>query len=204
MHMIEIRRAAFKRKYGLSDLQAEDRVETAKQIVETAGGVSTISSHMDTGDLMDVLQAPLKAATVRLRIGVNEPDYFCFLGFAYITILHVQRGSPDAEKVDFVVSRKDKVTDNLKYFHSDLRRFMEERDTTLSGMIGELIPGEMENRLPLKAADMFCWNIRQRYQEGTEQKYKCFAHRWTREGLGRLAVSFLSAADAQPGDAVPR
>ena len=74
LHMVEIRRKAFKLKYGLSDLQAEDKVRTASKIIDATGGLSNIVSHVNQADLRDVLQGRLLAQDVRLRIGVDQPD----------------------------------------------------------------------------------------------------------------------------------
>ena len=49
-------------------------------------------------------------------MGLNEPDYSCFLGYAFHVLDEVDKRFPDADQVDFVVSRKGKITDHIKAF----------------------------------------------------------------------------------------
>jgi hypothetical protein len=191
LHMVEIRREAFKRQHRISDLQAEDRIRMAVEIIEATGALSTIVSHVDTGDLTDILQGKLKAHGVRLRAGVDEPDYICFLGYAYLTVRYVHHNFHDVEKVDFVVSRKGKITGQMKFFHQELKDFIQERHPELAEIVGDLASADMKEMVPLQAADMFCWHIRQRYEEGGEQRFKCWAERWTKDDLAAIATGLL-------------
>ena len=98
----------------------------------------------------------------KLPIGIDEPDYFCFLAYSSTVVAKVSAMYPDAKKVDFVVSKKGKLTTRLQVFHEEMRRLMPEYED----LIGELIPATMEERLPLQAADLLCWHI-QRYYANT-------------------------------------
>jgi hypothetical protein len=79
----------------------------------------------------------------------------------------VYKKYPDAERVDFVVSRKQSVTHHLQEAHIEIKKWLGLSIPKLRELVGEIIPASMEDRLPLQCADLLCWH-QQRYFGNTE------------------------------------
>jgi hypothetical protein len=94
------------------------------------------------------------------RFSLREPDYICYLGYACSLLDEVYSSFPDVERVDFVVSRKNKVTTHIQQFHDELRSVLEVRDPRLADLVGRLTPGDMAESPGLQAADLLCWHAR--------------------------------------------
>jgi hypothetical protein len=199
--MVEIRREQFKRQFHLSDLQAEDKVNTAVRII-AATGLCGVFSTVNRAELESVLRAQLIEKGIKPGFSLKSPDYMCFLGYAYTLLDEVCARYPDAEQVDFVVSRNGKITDHIKTFHEELRAHVKEFDPRLAKLVGRLLPDDMENSGPLQAADVFCWHM-QRFEEGRVQNANlsrlCWGNcgpvrrqRWGQEGLDRQAKAIIS------------
>lgn len=65
-----------------------------------------------------------------------------------------------------MVSRKKKVSEHVRDFHEMLKSLL---DPPLNGLVGDLIPGDMERTLPLQFADVSCWHM-QRYFAKTMER----------------------------------
>jgi hypothetical protein len=52
----------------------------------------------------------MKEGRVPLLAGADKPDYICFIVYSWLVLKQVYMRHPEAEKVDFVVSTKNKVT----------------------------------------------------------------------------------------------
>jgi hypothetical protein len=159
LHMHEIRSEAWRQKHGISYNQAEDRVSEAVRVMFSSGAVSAIGSFIRRGDLEQTIQSGLRAEGTRLPIGLNEPDYLCFIAYAAHCLAQIYNRHHDVDRVDFVVSRKKKITHHIATFHEDLKNWLKPPTDRL---VGHLIPGDMQDHLPLQAADLICWHM-QRY-----------------------------------------
>lgn len=164
LHMIEIRRKRWQSEHGLTWLQAEEKVSTAISVIASTGGMSAIHSEISRGDLADALQA----RGIKRQIGIDEPDYQCFIGYAYHVLREVRYRYPEAERVDFVVSRKGKITDHIKEFHEELKELVKQHNPELGTLVGRLIPDDMDGSPPLQAADVLCWHVRRLYETGVQ------------------------------------
>jgi hypothetical protein len=125
---------------------------------------------MDRSELQEAVHAKLRAERVRVVVGLDQPDYLCFLWYALLVLQQVYLRHRDAEKVDFVVSEKRPITHNLGAFHQVLLKFTELEMPHLTHLVGDLIPGRQESRVPLQAADLFCWHLQRHYQQTAEEE----------------------------------
>jgi len=194
IHMIEIRREKWRHDQGISNPQAEDKVERFIHLIRDTKDLLKVSSEIEVGDLEDVLRREVQPHSIRLPFNAREPDYSCFLAFAVNTMRYVSDRYPNVEKVDFVVSRKGKVTDHIKAFHEEMRSWMREEEPKLYDLVGGLTPADMEDSPPLQAADVFCWHLRRAYETGVQDNnakllMDCegLLHRWTSDSLATLA-----------------
>lgn len=166
LHMTEIKRLAWRNTHRISYNDAENRIDEAVRIIFSRGSLLSVGSCMRKGDLREAVYKPLKVAKVQPLYGVKEPDYLSFLAYAANAIDQVYGHYPDAEKVNFVVSRKKKVSEHVRDFHEMLKAILA---PPLSALVGDLIPGDMERTLPLQFADVSCWHM-QRYFAKTMER----------------------------------
>jgi hypothetical protein len=132
-----------------------------------------------------------------------EPDYMCFLGYAWVVLNYLDNFHPEAEKVDFVVEHKMGITKHIQEFHSHLSSDLKSIGSeSLGKLVGQLIPSGKE-RIPLQAADVLCWHTgRARRPETMDaadiRRYKTLAHRkGTRVPLSKKMIRQLKDAVLQ-------
>jgi hypothetical protein len=89
---------------------------------------------VNRAELESVLRAQLIEKGIKPGFSLKSPDYMCFLGYAYTLLDEVCARYPDAEQVDFVVSRNGKITDHIKTFHEELRAHVKEFDPRLAAL----------------------------------------------------------------------
>jgi hypothetical protein len=145
-----------------------------------------------------VIHAEYRKRGRKPDLGLDEPDYLCFLAYARITLEHALAACPSVSEVDFVVSLKGKTTDHVKTFHGELKRLVE---PPYKDLVGDLIPASMEKRLPLQAADVLCWHFQRffggrmnRIDEGRLARLGDKIgkhHQWKREDLEHLAKQWF-------------
>ena len=156
LHMAEIRGNKFKTKHGLANLDVANKVDEAVRVIRSSGYLSAHIGTVKRSMFHGVLQESLTKAGVSLSVGVNEPDYPCSFFYAGMILDHVYHSHSDASRVDFVVSRKVKVTHHVRKFKDELKGFLEPDYPDVASLIGDLIPASMEDRVPLQAADVCC------------------------------------------------
>lgn len=204
LHMTEIRSPAWREKNGLSRLDANDRIDAAIKIIDAMACLHPIGIDVHAGDFRD----ELKEQKIVVASGAAkdfEPDYLCFLGYAYVVLKYVEKFYPDADKVDFVVERNGDITKHIQEFHSHFAANLEFiGEPGLVKLVGELIPAG-KDRIPLQAADVLCWHTgRFRNPEtmdaddvrryGTLVQKKGARVPFTREMLHKLKLSILDAS----------
>jgi hypothetical protein len=202
LHMTDIRSPQWRSKYGLSQLQADDRIDEAVLLLDTMQTLFPAGVSIDAGAFRD----NFGKTKIRSRTGgykTFDPDYFCFLAYVWFVLNHVAIHRPEAEKVDFIVERKGHVTKYIQQFHSEIAMALDAfGQPELSGLVGELIPGGKE-RVPLQAADVLCWHTaRFRYPETMGEKdrrrYSTIAQRkgarWRvkEQQIAQLAAALLT------------
>lgn len=157
LHMTEIRSRQWRDKYGLSKLAADDRINEAIALIDQMSSLYPIGIRANAGYVRDRF-AGIKVLRTRGKPRQFEPDYICFLGYAWVVLNYVNIHHPHAEKVDFVVERNGDVTKHIQDFHATLAQTLTAfGKPSLSRLVGELIPGG-KDRVPLQAADVLCWH----------------------------------------------
>jgi len=199
LHMIEIRDGDWRKEFGITYNDTENRVSEAVRVMFSSGAVSAIGAHLRRGDLADTIQCRLRAEGQRIPVGLNEPDYLCFLAYARLCLGRIHEDHPDVERVDFVISRKKKVSQHIGTFHEHLKALL---SPPLDGFAGHLMPGEMKDHLPLQMADLLFWHM-QRHFAGKMSRVdenrlwylgeaRGALHEITRGQLDQLADSFVT------------
>jgi hypothetical protein len=157
LHVTGIRSKAWRAKHGLTQLQADDRLDEASAVIGTLGSLYPIRIVLDGGLFRRTFATHTLLATSG---GVKryEPDYYAFMTYAYAVLCRVKITHPEADKVDFVVEYKAGITEHLRGFYESLpgalRHIGREE---LIPLLGEFIPGSKEH-VPLQAADFLCWH----------------------------------------------
>lgn len=157
LHMIEVRNEDWLKRFGIGYLEAQDRIDEAARIISHAGSLRIVQSIINRGELAEIIHSRYHRKK-DIPQPLLDPDYFCYLTYFVGVVVGVHTNFPDAEKVDFVVSRKKYITHNLVNSHDDLRKWLASLYPKMAGLMGEVIPSEMEERLPLQAADVLCWH----------------------------------------------
>ena len=191
LHMVEIRRKRWQEKYGLSNRAAEQRVFEATHLIgEYHRKLFGIISIIKQDDLNDVV-AWLRKRKISAGVTLMGPDYLCFLAYS-AHVLKVSSRFPDAEKVDFFISRKNKVSDHLQSLYRT--PIAKRLPPQMGRLLGEVLSLEMKDRNPLQAADCYCWHRRRHHEKGAVDdnfvnlsKIKQEIQEWKRDDLFALA-----------------
>lgn len=203
LHMTEIRSRAWREAHGLSDEEAERRVDEAFLVIESVGSLIPISSHINAGRFRDEFQSKMRVASGAMK--KFEPDYLGFLGYVFTVLAHIDRENPETEKIDFVVERKSGVTKHIQEFYDSMPKAMEELGlTSQATLLGELIPASKE-RIPLQAADMLCWYSRRAQAEtlsdvdanryATISRRKGRRQEWTDDDIAKFKLALSKSAE---------
>lgn len=161
LHMTEIRSKAWRIANGLSDDEAERRVDAAFLVFDGVTSLRPISSRMNAGHFQDTFGK----RKIRIASGAFKhffPDYIAFIGYVFTVLGYVSDHFPDAEKVDFLVEKKDGITDHINEFYENVQASLNDLgEPNMGKLVGKLIPGS-KDRLPLQVADVFCWHAYKR------------------------------------------
>ena len=183
LHMTEIRSPKWREAHGLTEADAENRVDQACVILDQLANLQPVRLVVNGGDFRDEFRDTRVVRTGRKQFAAStfEPDYICFLGYAWAALKYLTEYHPEAEKLDFVVERKNKVTNYIQEFHSQLPDALAALGSPeLARLVGELVPGG-KDRLPLHAADLLCWHCARREKLETmsdrdKLRYKTIAY----------------------------
>ncbi len=203
LHMYEIRDPEWQAKYGLSRLEAADKVEEAARVIHGTGDLLPAISIIQRSDLEDIVKAACRKGAIRIATGLDQPDYLSFVAYAHLALLLVRDKFPRAVKLDLVVSRKQKVTHHIQRFYQAMK---DSPGYPLAYLVGDLIPASMEERNPLQAADALAWHERRFVENGTEDKnlfrlskswsHGTHVHEWKKEELADFIGGLLARASA--------
>jgi hypothetical protein len=201
LHMTEIRSNAFRQEHGLSEKDAEGRIDEAFLTINSMGSIFPIGNGMNAGYFRQLFgdTTVVRQGTKQKAFSKMEPDFLSLIAYAVTVLAYVDAHYPNCEKVDFVIERNDRITHWIKEFHEQMPEGLEYAGRPkLRPLLGQLIPAGKE-RIPLQAADLLCWYTR-RYQakqlDSHElQRYALLATRagflydLTNEELARIHVS---------------
>ncbi len=168
-HMTEIRNPKWQAKNGLTDADAQRKINEAVQIVASIPDLRVAYAQIDGGHFRQLFSGS-RRPSLGNQPGYHrlEPDYVGFMGFARAALEYVHDNHPNAERVDFVVERKTTVTHYLPDYLDELVRWAtNQKRYALLDLIGDVIPGTKE-RVPLQASDLAMWHIRRYEAEESE------------------------------------
>jgi hypothetical protein len=157
LHVTEIRSKAWRSKYGLSELEADRRLDEAAGIIGAVSSLYPVRVGVDQA-LFRKLYAPHKLTAASGGLKRYEPDYYTFVVYVYAVLCRVKVRHPDTEKVDFIVESKSGFTKYISEFYKSMPtalRHIARED--LVPLLGDFIPGS-KDRVPLQAADFLCWH----------------------------------------------
>ncbi|HXP79855.1 MAG TPA: hypothetical protein VN976_08110 [Verrucomicrobiae bacterium] len=180
LHMTDIRSKSWRGKWGLSRLDAEDRIDEAFILLDQMQTFYPIGLYLDAGFVRDQFKE-MKVVSNATGAAKNfDPDYLCFLAYAYTVLNWVHLNNPEAEKVDFIVEINGHITKYIQEFHATLSEGLAVIGCPeLAELLGQLIPGDKE-RVPLQAADLLLWysaRDKSTLDEREARRYFTIAHR---------------------------
>jgi hypothetical protein len=182
LHMTDIRRSEWRSEFGLSRLQADDRIDEACRLIDTMATLYPTGVHVNAGMLRDKFKNVRVSVPKRKPVPM-EPDYLCFLAYAMHIIEYIHEKYPEAEKVDFVVERKMNITRYVQEFHSGLAACFDWMgEPSLSSLVGDLLQGGKEC-VPLQAADLLCWHSARPLETMDDMDRRRYAQLARREGF---------------------
>jgi hypothetical protein len=165
LHVTEMRSRAWRDKYDITRLNAEDRLNDASDIIEATGNLNPLKIRVD-GRLFQELFQRTQFQTASGARKRYEPDYYAFVSYAYAVLCRVNVKFPDVEKVDFMVEHKSGFTQQIQEFYESLPDALRRVGRSdLISLLGTFISGSKEH-VPLQAADFLCWHC-QRAEAGT-------------------------------------
>jgi hypothetical protein len=198
LHMTDIRSPQWRSEHNITATEAERRTDEAIGIIESSSYLAAIVVCLNRSDLEDTVHQKLRDSSQPITRNVADPDYLSFLAYAESTIYGLRKCEPDVDRVNFVVSVKEKVTHHLKDFHAELKARIRK---PFQSLVGELFPGRMDAVIPLQAADVLCWHL-QRERTGNMSNLdtrridrlantKSFCYRHSRADLDAFADSLV-------------
>lgn len=156
LHMTDILSPQWREDHGLRDFEA--RLDEASRVIRSTGSLIPVLVSVDENDFNATLRLPFKPKPNR-KAGTLEPDYICYICFAYAQLQWLYEFRKDAERVDFWVE-KGPLTKYINGFHKTLAGACEYVGSPhLVPLIGDMLPVGKE-RIPAQAADMLGWHAR--------------------------------------------
>jgi hypothetical protein len=162
LHMVELRSKAFQAEHGLNWEDCLNKAAVACQTIHDHQNVRAYFGSISRKSLKGIYETVEKQGFT-YGVPLNEPDYMCFLSYAWHLIRDVGQYRPDVTRINFMVAKKQRITHYYKLFKDELRSFMESDSPQLASLVGDLIPISPEDHLPAQAADVFCWHLQRHY-----------------------------------------
>jgi hypothetical protein len=166
LHMREIKNEKWRNEHRITLRESEIRISEAAEVVGAFGNIAAIVSSVRRSDFNAVFNRKNRKKR-HIPIGLNEPDYLCFVAYAAFMLGQVHRKWPEATKVNFVVSLKHGVSNHIKEFKEAMR---DQLDEDLRNLLGDVFPASMDTMLPLQAADVLMWHIQRCFSMGMDQR----------------------------------
>jgi hypothetical protein len=157
--MTEIRNPEWCIEHGLSWVEAQDKMDEAAILLDQMGSLYPITMDVNAGAFLD---AHGKKKVIQNE-GDKKPsrflvDHFSFNAYIFAVLSYISLRHPEAEKVDFMVEKKDGVWEKLKQFHEGFGEGLDQIGMPeLKKYIGDFIPVG-KDRPPVQMADMLCWH----------------------------------------------
>lgn len=160
LHMTDIRNPEWLRKHSLTWDQAQEKMDDAAVVIDQMGSLYPIAVGVNGGSFLDahgkkkVMQNVAGTKGARFLV-----DHYSFNAYVLAALNHIYHRHPDAEKVDFIVERKEGVSEKLTEFYdtfADSLRHIGRPE--LVKYLGKLT-AVGKDYIPVQAADMLCWHI---------------------------------------------
>jgi hypothetical protein len=159
LHMTDIRDPDWCKEHGLSWDEAQAKMDEAAILIDQMGSLYPITVDMSGGAFLDahgkkkVMESVSGNKAVRFLV-----DHFSFNAYVFAVLSYIHAKHPDAEKVEFIVERKEGVFEKLKQFYDTLEDSLTKiGHPELIKYLGELNAAG-KDRVPVQAADMLCWH----------------------------------------------
>src|SRR5688572_28383837 len=102
-------------KHGMTGTDAFWAVEEAAAVIYT-GTLYPLTSALSMTDFKTLVTDPLEKVGGLGEI-IEDPDYLCFMMLVLVAMHAVHIHHPEATRVDIMIERSEKTTENLKAFH---------------------------------------------------------------------------------------
>src|SRR5712691_4676877 len=162
LHMREIWTSEWQEEHDISGSDAYTCVEEAVSVIRSTGSLYPVTVGVGVPDFRTILAAPLQRMGANWEI-LEDPDYFCYIGFVIFVLARIHLVIPEATRVNFLIEHSEKTTENIKGFHEQMQEVLAGHPEWLT-LFGDLDVGG-KSSIPLQAADVFCWH-RQRFEAG--------------------------------------
>lgn len=162
LHMADVKSPKWRVEHGLTAGDVEHRLDEAFALIDAAGGLYPVAYRVDAGHLRNAFAEAGVKLVITTEGGLSrrpfQPDYYCFIQWAFRVLRYVDHAYPDAEKVDFVIERNGRITKHIQRFHVSMANSLKAIGAEqLARLVGDLIPGG-KDRVPLQAADLLVWH----------------------------------------------
>lgn len=157
LHMTEIRSRAWREQWGLSEMDADNRVNEAFVLLDQMQTLYPVGLYLDAGFHRDRFRELRIVSEITGGAKSFDPDYLCFLAYAYTVLSYVETTHADAEAVDFLVEMNGQVTKYIQEFHATLGQGLGSiGHPSLAKLVGRLLPAGKES-VPLQVSDLLLW-----------------------------------------------
>jgi hypothetical protein len=202
LHMTEIRSVHWRNKVGMSFNDSENRVAEAVRVIFSTGALDAVASVIKRSMLYEVFPKPPKK---RNAIGLDVPDYVCYLAYIQIMLLRAKKLHPDATKVNFVFAEKEETKKGMKAIVEVTRRFLAAEMPEMSALFGDFVAKRPESEIALQAADLICWHLQCNFRGNfprTDESRMWYLlkprdgdlHEWSKESLQDFADGIRPSA----------
>jgi len=159
LHMTDIRSKAWRQQWGISEAQADERLDEAARVIDQTGSLYPLMLTIDSS-VFKPLYKNLKMIGASGGRKEFQPDFLAFVAYVWAVLAYVHAKHPNAEKVDFLVENNSEITKEIHNFYESMPNALNHiKAPELIPLLGEFLPGG-KDRVPLQAADYLCWHAR--------------------------------------------
>jgi hypothetical protein len=201
LHMTAIRSKHWRERVGMAFNDSENRVAEAVRVIYSTGALDAVASVVKRSVLHEVF--PKQTGPWRNKIGLDNPDYVCYMAYFLLVLNRVKKLHPDATKVNFVFSEKQETKKGMEMVVEATRRFFAAEDPEVAELFGECKSSTPEKESGLQAADLICWHLQCNYRGDfprTDENRMWYLlkprdgdlHEWSKDALKEFANEIAS------------
>jgi hypothetical protein len=159
LHMTEIRSKAWRKRWGISEAEADERLDEAARVIDHMGSLYPLMITIE-GSVFIPLHKENKMIGVSGGKKDFQPDFLAFVAYVYAVLAYVNTKHPNAEKVDFLVENNSEISKEIHSLYENMPNALTHvRAPQLIPLLGEFLPAG-KDRIPVQAADYLCWHSR--------------------------------------------